>query len=218
MLEDIKKKVVEIAKQADKAGLCKHKSGNFSIRDKKTGYIVITPSGVDREVLTYKDACVMDLDANVIEAETNLKPSSEVLVHIQAYKSRPDVNAVVHTHSRFATAFAVIGKEIPPIVYEAANYGEYALVAHYGRPGTKQLAESIIEPLKKTDACLMEQHGVLVVDENTLDNALLKAFYVEDVAEIYYRALNINDGKEPPVLPPEELEKWKYPSEIKFKK
>ena len=66
MLEDIKKKVVEIAKQADKAGLCKHKSGNFSIRDKKTGYIVITPSGVDREVLTYKDACVMDLDANVI--------------------------------------------------------------------------------------------------------------------------------------------------------
>lgn len=218
MLEDIKKKVVEIAKQADKAGLCKHKSGNFSIRDKKTGYIVITPSGVDREVLTYKDACVMDLDANVIEAETNLKPSSEVLVHIQAYKSRPDVNAVVHTHSRFATAFAVIGKEIPPIVYEAANYGEYALVAHYGRPGTKQLAQSIIEPLKKTDACLMEQHGVLVVDENSLDNALLKAFYVEDVAEIYYRALNINDGKEPPVLPPEELEKWKYPSEIKFKK
>ena len=218
MLEDIKKKVVEIAKQADKAGLCKHKSGNFSIRDKKTGYIVITPSGVDREVLTYKDACVMDLDANVIEAETNLKPSSEVLVHIQAYKSRPDVNAVVHTHSRFATAFAVIGKEIPPIVYEAANYGKYVLVAHYGRPGTKQLAESIIEPLKKTDACLMEQHGVLVVDENTLDNALLKAFYVEDVAEIYYRALNINGGKEPPVLPPEELEKWEYPSEIKFKK
>ena len=140
------------------------------------------------------------------------------MVHIQAYKSRPDVNAVVHTHSRFATAFAVIGKEIPPIVYEAANYGEYALVAHYGRPGTKQLAQSIIEPLKKTDACLMEQHGVLVVDENSLDNALLKAFYVEDVAEIYYRALNINDGKEPPVLPPEELEKWKYPSEIKFKK
>ncbi len=71
-------------------------------------YILITPSGVDREDLTPEDICVMDSHLNVIENEHDLKPSSEVLMHIYAYKSRNDIKAVVQTHSRFATAFAVL--------------------------------------------------------------------------------------------------------------
>jgi len=76
MLEELKKEVVKIAKEADRSGLCKHRSGNFSIRDKETGYVVVTPTGVDREKLTYNDICVMDLDANVIENVTGLRPTS----------------------------------------------------------------------------------------------------------------------------------------------
>lgn len=124
MLDKLKEQVIKIAKEADKSGMCKHKSGNFSIRDKKTGYVVITPSGVAREILTSDHICVVDLDANVIEMKTEAKPSSELLMHLEVYKTRKDVNAVVHTHSRFATAFAVLSKEIPPIVYECNNCGK----------------------------------------------------------------------------------------------
>lgn len=217
MLEDLKRQVVEIAKEADASGLCKHGSGNFSIKDKKTGLIAVTPSHVSRKVLTYKDICIVDMDANVVESETHKKPTSELLMHIEAYKIRKDINAVVHTHSHFATSFAVLGKEIPPIVYEAMHYGGTACVAPYGRPGTMELAKSIIKPIRSSDACLLEKHGVLTVGSD-LSSALLKAFYVEEVAELYYTSLLINGGKEPIPLSLEEIKKWKYPSEIKLRK
>lgn len=80
MLKELKKELVEIAKEADSSGLCRHKSGNFSIRDRKRGYVVVTPTGVDRKELSYHDICVMDIDAYVVEIETNVKPTSEFLM------------------------------------------------------------------------------------------------------------------------------------------
>ncbi|MHC6180155.1 class II aldolase/adducin family protein [Clostridium sp. JNZ X4-2] len=216
MLEDKKEELALVARKADEEGLCKHKSGNFSIRDKDTGFILITPSGVDRKNLMGNDICVLDSELNVIENRENHKPSSEVLMHVYAYNSRKDINAVVHTHSRFATSFAVLKKEIPPIVYEAVYYGGTVHVAPYGRPGTKELAESVVEPLKKSDACLLESHGVITVGED-IEGTYLKAKYVEEIAEMYYRVLLMNNHEEPNVLPEEELKKWKYPSYIKFR-
>ncbi|WP_026881481.1 class II aldolase/adducin family protein [Clostridium akagii] len=220
MLENLKKEVVKIAQEADRSGLCKHRSGNFSIRDEKTGYVVVTPSGVDREELTFHDICVVDLEASVIEIETNVRPTSELLMHLQVYKTREDVLAVSHTHSRFATAFAVLKKEIPAIVYECANLSlkdGVIPVASYGRPGTKELSESVIEPIKRSDVILLEGHGVLAVDKDAKES-LLKAHYVEELAEVYYRTLVINGGKEPKAFSVEELGKWQYPSEIKLNK
>lgn len=208
MLKNLKRKVVEIAKHADESGLCKHKSGNFSVRDRETGYIVITPSGVSREDLSYKDIAVVDIDGNIIELETNVKPTSELLVHLMAYKTREDIMSVVHTHSHFATAFAVQSKEIKPIVFEALVYGGRVPLAKYGRPGTQDLADSIVEPLKISDACLLEKHGVVAVGKN-IDDAYLKANYVEDVAEIYYRALLLGD--EPDEIPQEEFDAVLHP-------
>jgi len=216
MLEELKKQVVKIALEADRSGLCKHKSGNFSIRDKETGYVVVTPSGVDREELTYHDICVVDLEANVIEAVTKLRPTSELLMHLQVYKTRPDIFAMAHTHSRFATSFAVIKKEIPAIIYECANFGlknGVIPVANYGRPGTRALSDSVIEPIKISDIILLEKHGVVAVDADPKE-ALLKAHYAEELAEIYYRTLVLNGGKEPDAFKAEELEEWGYPTEI----
>ena len=88
MLESLKKDVVQIAKRAQKDGLCKHLSGNFSARDKETGYVVITPTQVDRELLTARDMVVLDLDANVVENLSGLRPTSESLMHLQIYKTR----------------------------------------------------------------------------------------------------------------------------------
>ena len=121
MLEDLKLKVMNVAKQAQREGMCKHKSGNFSARDEETGLVVITPTSVDREDLVVPDMIVMDLDANVIENQTGLRPTSESLMHLKIYQTRPDVKAIAHTHSQFATTFAILEKPIPAVVYEVAN-------------------------------------------------------------------------------------------------
>lgn len=218
MLEELKRKVVEISKKADAAGLCKHKSGNFSIRDSKTGYIVVSPSGIAREELTINHICVVDMNLKVIEVFKNVKPTSELLMHVEAYKCRPDVKAIVHTHSKFATAFSVVNKEIPPIVYEIMNVvgGDGIIrVAPYGRPGTVELSRTIIEPISKADACLMAHHGVLSVSSESIEDAYLRASYVEEVAEVYYRTLMINGGREPETIPKEELNLWHYPDQIR---
>lgn len=221
MLEELKIKLTGIAKRADADGLCKHKSGNFSIRDEATGYILVTPSGVSREELTANHICVVDMDMNLIEVNEDVRPTSELLMHIEAYRCRPDVKAIVHTHSKFATAFSVLNKEIPPIVYEIVNIvgGEGRIrVAPYERPGTEELAKSIVKPIEIADACLMANHGVLAVSKEDIEDAFLKAAYVEEVAEVYYRALLINGGKEPNTIPQSELGKWSYPEQIKLNK
>lgn len=215
MLEDLKAKLIEVAREAEACGLCKAKTGNFSIRDEKTGYVIVTPSGIERKDLDAKNICIIDVNGNVIETEKGIKPSSEVLVHLQIYKTRPDVKAVVHTHSLNATVFAILNKCIPPVVYEAINYGGYVYVAPYGRPGTKELAESVINPLSKSDACLLERHGVIAIGKD-IDEAFLKARYVEEVAELYYKSLLLNNNNESNIVEVEEMKLWEYPKEIRF--
>ena len=202
-------------------GLCKHRSGNFSIRDEETQLVCITPTGMDREDMSYHDIVVMRMDAEVVEAETGQRPTSESLMHLMVYQTLPDVLAIAHTHSKISTAFAVLNKPIPAIVYEIMMLGckeGYIPVAPYGRPGTTALAASVVEPLKISDVALMEKHGVIAVDSKDLKEALLKASYVEELAEIYLTTLTLLGNKEPQAVPKSELQKWEYPKEIKFPK
>ena len=221
MLEDLKLRVMNTAKKAQRDGLCKHKSGNFSARDAETGYVVITPTSVDREDLVVPDMIVMDLDANVIENQTGLRPTSESLMHLEIYKTRPDVMAVAHTHSMYATVFAVLNKPVPAVVYEIANLKcskARIPVAPYGRPGTPALAESVVEPCKEADVFLLQGHGAVAVDETNIEEAYLKAAYIEELSELYHHALTANGCQEPDSFPVEELQSWEYPKEIKFPK
>ena len=204
MLEELKEQVMEVAKTAQRDGLCRHKSGNFSARDLESGLVVITPTGVDREKMVLQDMVVMNMDAEVVESVNGLKPTSEAMMHLAIYRTRKDVTAIVHTHSKFATVFAVLNKPIPALVYEMFHLGnadEIIPVAPYARPGTMALAESVIEPVKHHDAFLLQAHGDVTVDET-------------EIAELYEHALLLNQGKEPEVLPAEELQKWGYPAEI----
>lgn len=213
MLENLKEEVIRVSLEAQRDGLCKHKSGNFSIRDKKTGFICITPTGVDREKLKVDDISVLDLNCKLVEG---LKPSSESMVHYEIYKNCPHVYGIVHTHSKMATSFAVVNKPIPAILYEAATFklenGKIP-VAPYGRPGTLELAMSVTEVAKKVDVLLMEKHGVLTHGE-TLEDAYLKAQYVEEIAQVYFNALMINHNEDVEPLPLAELEGWKYPEQL----
>ena len=190
MLENLKKDVCEIAKRAQRDGLCKHKSGNFSARDVKSGYIVITPT-------------------------------SESLMHITIYKTRKDANAIAHTHSMYATTFALLNKPIPAIVYEVANMGltkGRVPVAPYGRPGTMELANSVVDACMEAESFLMESHGAVAFDSQDIYEAFLKAAYIEELAQLYYNAVTVLQGKEPKSFAQEELQKWEYPKEIKFPK
>lgn len=214
MLEELKENVVRIAKKAQNAGLCKHKAGNVSAKDPETGYIVITPSGVDREVLTADQVCVLDENLNVIEGG---KPSSESLMHMECYKARPDIRAIVHTHSTMASAFACLNKPIPAFIFElfVFNLDDAKIpVAPYKLPGTTDLALSVANTVKKSDLVLMERHGTIAVGKD-LDEAFENADYIEELAHIYYYILTLNNGKDPQLFTDADFKEWKYPSQIK---
>lgn len=219
MLETLKKELCEIAKRAQHDGLCKHKSGNFSIRDAETGLLVASPTSLDRDLMTPRDIVVMDLDAHVVENESGLRPTSEVLMHLEIYKERPELVAIVHTHSAYATSFALLNKPIPAIVYEVANLGLSRAripVAPYGRPGTPELAASVRQAVREADCVLLEKHGAVAVDSRNLYEAYLKAAYIEELAELYHHALTASGGAEPESFATDELQKWAYPAEITF--
>lgn len=219
MLETLKKDVCIIAKRAQRDGLCKHKSGNFSARDTETGLIAVTPTSLDRDEMSPRDIVVMDLDANVLENESGLRPTSEVLMHIALYKARPEIRAVAHTHSPYATAFAVLNKSIPAIVYEVANLGltkGRIPVAPYARPGTPGLAISVSEAAAEADCILLEKHGAVAVDSSSIYEAFLKAAYIEELAELYHHCLTAGVGAEPDSFEQAELQRWAYPAEIEF--
>lgn len=218
MLENLKEKVRKVALEAQRIGLCKHKSGNFSIRDKETNYVVVTPSAIDRELLTVDDIVVMDLENNIIECKKGVKPSSEAMMHFEIYKARPEIMSVVHTHSKMATSFAVLKKPIPAVIFEVAGFGlkdGVIPVADYARPGTVELSKSVIEPILRSDMILLEKHGTVSAGYD-IEDAFLKAQYIEEIAEIYFNALLINGGKEPEAFSVEELNKWQYPTQFKI--
>ena len=204
MLENLKIKLVKIARDAEKYGLCKEKTGSFSIKDSTTGYILITPSQISRNNLEPQGICVVDMNGNIIEAQKGKKPSREILLHLEIYKEKKDVKAIMYTHSLYATIFAVANKVIPPIVSDSRHYGGYIYVAPYEKAQTLELAKSAIGPLSKNDVCLLERHGVVITSKH-IDEVITKARYVEDVAEIYYKVLVLNKSEEPKRLDIDEL-------------
>ena len=216
MLETLRGEVVRCAQEAEAQGLCRWRSGNFSARDTGTGLVCVTPSGVDRRTMGADDIVVMNMDAQVVEAAKGRKPSSEALMHLAAYEVRPDARAIVHTHSPFALVFAALERPIPGLVLEASHLhceGGSVPVAPFAPQGTPELADSVRAPLRMGDALLLARHGVMTVG-NSLDDALLKAAYVEELAEVAYRAAALSDGTMPAPLTPEAFV-LRYPEQIK---
>ena len=111
MLETIREELVALHAELPRHGLVVWTGGNVSARDPETGLVAIKPSGVRYEDLTAESMVVVDLEGRVLDGSHN--PSSDTASHLYVYRHRPDVNGVVHTHSRFATAFAAVGRSIP---------------------------------------------------------------------------------------------------------
>lgn len=194
-LKNLKEELLSFSRRFEEAGLCLYKSGNFSFRDPESGFVVITASGVDRMTAGTADLCVLTPDGDVVEAEKGRKPSMEAPLHLRAYSLRADVFCVAHTHSRYATVMAILQKEIPPIVTEAAIYGGGRIpVAPPAAPGTSALADSVNAFLPEHDVCLLAAHGLLAVGSDP-ESTWLKTLYAEEVAWLYYAVLTA--GGEP---------------------
>ncbi len=120
-LEALREELVRLHLDLPRYGLVVWTGGNVSARDPETGLVAIKPSGVRYEDLTAESMVVLDVDGRVVDGA--LHPSSDTASHLYIYRERPDVNGVVHTHSRYATAFAAVGRPIP--VYLTAQADEF---------------------------------------------------------------------------------------------
>lgn len=185
LLLDVRKKVIETARKMLKYGLTTGTWGNISIRNNEI-LVAITPSGVDYETMIPEDVVIVDLTGKVIDG--NLKPSSETPMHLAVYRERPDVQAIVHTHSPYASAFAVLGKEIPVVLAEMAFVvGGSVQVTPYCRPGSPDLGKETVRCLRDRAGVLLGNHGVVAIGRN-VDEALTAAMVIEDGARIYQMA------------------------------
>lgn len=191
LLENERKKVIEIALKIKEEKLIPLTFGNFSLRDPKTGYVCITPSGMPYETLHPSDIVVVDLDCNTIDGER--RPSIETPLHTSMYKKRSDVNGIVHTHSTFCTAWACRNEGMPCITSEAAELvGGQINLAPFVPPGSEKLAEVTSDAIGTDKAVLMGNHGVICVDE-TIEKAFQDAIIAEESAKVAYIAYQMGD-------------------------
>ncbi len=192
--------VLSVARRMHADGLVRLTAGNVSCRIPGTSLFAITPSGMPYDALEPADICILDLDGRVVDARR--RPSTEMPLHRLTYLRRPDVGAVVHTHSIYASAFACTGQELPVISTELAGLvGGTIRCAPYAPSGTETFAEVALAALGNEDlAVLFQNHGAMAVGEN-LERAYAVAVGLEEAAQIYLLARQVG---EPIILPPEE--------------
>ncbi len=180
-----RQEVLETALAMSRLGLSPGRSGNVSRRYRDG--MLITPSGVAYDKLRTGDIVFVAADGSVPGGQ--LKPSSEWLFHLAAYRARADRGGVVHTHSMHATVLACAGKSIPAFHYMVAIAGGKNIpIVPYATFGTAKLAGYVAKGLKKRDACLMANHGQIALGE-TCGKALQLAAEVEVLAEQYFKVL-----------------------------
>jgi L-fuculose-phosphate aldolase len=192
--------IVAVSQALDAAGLVPNKSGNVSCR-RPDGFL-ITPAGVPYRDLSAGQIVPLALDS--APGPGDLRPSSEWRMHAAIYARRPDVSAIVHTHSPRATALACAGRGIPPFHYMIALAGGDVRCMPYATFGTAELAESAVRGLDGRCATLLANHGVIAVGAS-LKAAHAVAVEIENLAVEYLAMLAA--GLEPVLLSEAELQR-----------
>ena len=188
-MQDQSDQLLRISQKLAELGLNKGTSGNASVRC-GNGFL-ITPSGMAVEEMTSSSMVSMQFDGSF---EQEKKPSSEWRFHRDILASRPDVNAIIHTHSMFATTLACLHKDIPPFHYMIAVVGgETIRCAPYALFGSQLLSNNALQALINRKACLMANHGMIALGVD-LDDALAVAVEVENLCEQYWRILQLKSN------------------------
>lgn len=180
--------LLHVARQLSSLGLNKGSSGNASIR-LEDGFLV-TPSGVPADQLSANSMVYMQWDG---VAEAGKKPTSEWRFHRDILQARPEMQAVVHCHSMFATTIACLARDVPPFHYMiAVAGGDNIRCAPYALFGTQALSDMAVTALQDRKACLLAHHGMIALGKD-LAQALAIAVEVENLCEQYWRLLQLGE-------------------------
>ena len=197
-MKNEREQLLTIAQKLIAAGLNKGTAGNASVRCE--GGFLVTPSGMAVEDMTAASMVKMQFDGSF---ELDKIPSSEWRFHRDILQSRTDINAVIHTHSMFATTLACLNKDIPPFHYMIAVVGGDTIrCAPYALFGSQALSDNALTALIDRKACLLANHGMIALGRD-LDDALAVTVEVENLCEQYWRILQVNPS--PPLLSETEM-------------
>lgn len=184
--------VVEYGKRLITHNLTTGSGGNVSVFNREEGLIAISPSGVDYFEIKPEDVVIVNLDGEIVDG--NLKPSSELGMHLIFYRNREDANAIVHTHSKFATAISCMGWNIEPVHYLIGFAGFDVKCAEYATYGSKKLAENALEAIGNRNAVLLGNHGLIALGSD-MGRAFSTAEHLEYVSEIYCVTKSLGEPK-----------------------
>jgi L-fuculose-phosphate aldolase len=197
VVNSMQNQLLKITQKLSELGLNKGTAGNCSVRF-EDGFLV-TPSGMSVEEMTPQSMVQMSLDGVAVSGK---KPSSEWRFHRDILADRPEIGAVIHTHSMFATTLACLHKDIPPFHYMIAVTGADTIrCAPYALFGTQVLSDHALAALYHSKACLLANHGMIALGRD-LDDALAVTVEVENLCEQYWRALQLG---EPHILTEAEM-------------
>ncbi len=198
---DLRQAVIDACLEMNASGINQGTSGNVSARWEAG--LLVTPSGVPYVELAPEDIVFMSFDG-AFEAKDGLKPSSEWRFHVDIMADRPDVQAIVHTHSMYATTIAIKGLDIPAVHYMIAAAGGATIrCAPYATFGTAELSAHAVKALEGRHACILRHHGVIACGPN-LKRALWLAGEVETLAKQFHLSMLLG---EPSILPDDEIER-----------
>ena len=205
MLQALREELWRLHLELPRNNLVTWTSGNVSVRDPESGYVLIKPSGVSFEDLRPEHMVIVDLEGQRIEGD--LKASSDTASHLYVYRHRPDVNGVVHTHSPYATAFAALGRPIPVYLTAIADeFGGPIPCGGFALIGGEQIGRVVVESIGRSPAVLLKNHGVFTVGP-TVEAAVKAAVMVEDVARTVWIALQMG---QPDEISPEDVAKLRH--------
>jgi L-fuculose-phosphate aldolase len=192
--------ITSAARELERAGLVQGAAGNISLRESDS--FLITPSGIPARQIEPQMIARMSLSDRSGAFAGRLAPSSEWRFHLDIFSARPDVNAIVHTHSPYATTLATLRRDIPAVHYMIAAFGGSRITCtSYAPFGTAELSELAVAALESRHAVLLGNHGAIVTGAD-LDTATWRAAELESLARIYYLA---SLAGEPVILPDEEI-------------
>lgn len=181
-VQEAKEWICEVGKRMYAREFVAANDGNISIRTGEN-QVVCTPTAVSKGYMTPEMMCVIDMDGNRLEGE--LKPSSEVKMHLRVYKENPEQKAVVHAHPQVSTTFSIVGIEMSkPIMSEAVVLLGPIHIAPYAEPGTEEVPDSIAPYCNGKNGVLLANHGAL-----TWGRDILEAYHRMESLEHYAKVL-----------------------------
>jgi L-ribulose-5-phosphate 4-epimerase len=203
-IEKLREEVWKANRGVYRAGLVTMHSGNASGIDRDRGVVLIKPSGMDYDRMRAQDMVLTDLEGRKLKGKWN--PSVDLPDHLYIYKHCPQIGGVIHTHSNYATSFALLGRPLPVYLTAIADeFGEEIPCLPYVDNRADHIGKAIVKYMgRKAPAVLLAHHGVFAFGA-TPRAALKAAVMVEDVAKTCHLALLLG---RPKPLPPREIKKW----------